>query len=140
MHIVLRVNNAITYSTPTQLAPLAIVAGGSKIGGSEGRLKERGAAGFARENEETTYNEGKAINYDRKGKGVEVRYFPRAREGGRVGRAMKCESARSGGGKSEAQYCTDSFFEPTLPLTLISSSRHNVNSCIELFNTYQTRF
>ena len=108
------------------------------MGGLEGRLKEGGAAGFARENEETTYNVGKGIDDDRKG--IEVRYFPRAREGRRVGRAMKCEPSRSGGGKSEAQYCTDSFFEPTLPLTLISSSRHNVNSCNALFNTYQTRF
>ena len=91
---------------PLNNLPLTtLVAGGSKIGGSEGRLKERGAAGFARENEETTYNVGKGIDNDRKG--IEVRYFPQAREGGRVGRAMKCEPARSGGGKSEAQYCTD---------------------------------
>ena len=59
---------------PLNNLPLTtLIAGGSKIGGSEGRLKERRAAGFARENEETTYNEGIAINYDRKGKGGEVR-------------------------------------------------------------------
>ena len=78
------------------LSLTTLIAGGSNIGGSEGRLKEKGAAGFARENEETPYNVGKGIDNDRKG--IEVRYFPRA---------MKCEPSRSGGGKSKAQYCTD---------------------------------
>ena len=62
------------------LSLTTLIAGGSNIGGSEGRLKEKGAAGFARENEETPYNVGKGIDDDRKG--IEVRYFPRAREGG----------------------------------------------------------
>lgn len=44
--------------------------GGSKMGGLEGRIKEGGAAGFARENEEITSNVKKGINDD--GKGMEA--------------------------------------------------------------------
>ena len=90
---------------PLNNLPLTtLVAGGSKIGGSEGRHKELGAAGFARDNKEVTYNAGKGINDDRKGRGVEVRYFQRVRGKQAV---LKCQPARSGGGTSEAQYYTD---------------------------------
>ena len=58
----------------TTLATFA-VAGGSKTGGSEGKIKEGGATGFARENEEVTSNGGKSINDDGKGIESEVRNF-----------------------------------------------------------------
>lgn len=52
-----------------------LVVGGSKIGGSKGRLKEGGDAGCARENEGVTFNVGEGINVDDgKDRGVEVRY------------------------------------------------------------------
>ena len=64
---------------PLNNLPLTtLIAGASKIGGSEGRLIERRAAGFARENEEITCNVGKGTNDDWKGMEEEVRYFQRA--------------------------------------------------------------
>ena len=56
------------------------------MGGLEGRIKEGGAAGFARENEEITSNVKKGINDDGKGTEAEVRYS--AGEG--EGESMRC--------------------------------------------------
>jgi len=64
-----------------------------------------GAAGFSRDNNEVTYNAEKGINDDRKGRGVEVRYFQRVRGKQAV---LKCEPARSGGGTSEARWAHQS--------------------------------
>ena len=93
---------------PLNNLPLTtLVAGGSKIGGSEGRLKEGGAAaGFAREKKEASSNVGNGINEYKKGRGAQVRYFPPVRgEQGVHGNEMRTCEKRSGNERSAMMYC-----------------------------------